>query len=114
MANIPSERFAVGEDLLAAAADVDIAGQRSGHTTTNHRRERWRRAGGGFQNKHDKEDCATAAAATAAVMGKIIKQLFPENYVLYIEGEGAEVLPPLFENFRFDKEYRQKNEKYRS
>ena len=25
MANIPSERFAVGEDLLAAAADVDIA-----------------------------------------------------------------------------------------
>ena len=40
MANIPSERFAVGEDLLAAAADVDIAGQRSGHTTTNHQRER--------------------------------------------------------------------------
>ena len=25
MANIPSERFAVGEDFLAAAADVDIA-----------------------------------------------------------------------------------------
>jgi len=42
------------------------------------------------------------AGATAAVMGKIIRQLFPENYVLCIEGEGAEVLPPLFENFRFD------------
>ena len=41
-------------------------GQRSGHTTTSHRRERWRRAGSGLQNKHNKEDCATAAAATTA------------------------------------------------
>ena len=42
------------------------------------------------------------AGATAAIMGKMIKQLFPENYMLYLEGDGAEVLPPLFENFRFD------------
>jgi aldehyde dehydrogenase (NAD+) len=32
----------------------------------------------------------------------MIRQLFPENYMLYLEGDGAAVLPPLFENFRFD------------
>jgi aldehyde dehydrogenase (NAD+) len=42
------------------------------------------------------------AGATAAIMGKMMKQLFPENYMLYLEGDGAAVLPPLFENFRFD------------
>jgi aldehyde dehydrogenase (NAD+) len=42
------------------------------------------------------------APATAAVMGKIIHELFPENYVLYMEGEGAQVLTPMFESFRFD------------
>ena len=42
------------------------------------------------------------APATAAVMGKIIQDLFPENYILYVEGEGAQVLTPMFEEFRFD------------
>lgn len=42
------------------------------------------------------------APATAAVMAKIIKNLFPENYILYVEGEGAQVLPAMFSSFRFD------------
>lgn len=42
------------------------------------------------------------APATAEVMKKIIHSLFPENYILYVEGEGAEVLPPMLNEFRFD------------
>jgi aldehyde dehydrogenase (NAD+) len=42
------------------------------------------------------------APATAAVMGKMIADLFPDNYMLYIEGEGATVLPPLLTENRFD------------
>ncbi len=42
------------------------------------------------------------APATAAVMKKISTTLFPENYVLYLEGEGAMVLPPLLTENRFD------------
>ncbi len=42
------------------------------------------------------------APATAAVMGKMIADLFPDNYMLYIEGEGAVVLPPLLSENRFD------------
>lgn len=42
------------------------------------------------------------APATAAVMAKMVKALFPENYILYQEGDGAEVLPIMFNNFRFD------------
>lgn len=42
------------------------------------------------------------APATAAVMKKIIHSLFPENYVLYLEGEGNMVLPPILSEFRFD------------
>ena len=42
------------------------------------------------------------APATAKVMGNIIKALFPENYILYVEGEGATVLPPLLTENRFD------------
>lgn len=42
------------------------------------------------------------APATAAVMGKIINSLFPDNYILYMEGEGATVLPPLLTENRFD------------
>ena len=42
------------------------------------------------------------APATAAVMGKIINSLFPNNYILYMEGEGATVLPPLLTENRFD------------
>ena len=42
------------------------------------------------------------APATAKVMGKIIESLFPKNYILYLEGEGAIVLPPLLTENRFD------------
>ena len=42
------------------------------------------------------------APATAAVMRRIIGDLFPENYILYIEGDGAQVLPPLLTQNRFD------------
>ncbi len=42
------------------------------------------------------------APATAAVMGKMIADLFPDNYMLYLEGEGAIVLPPLLSENRFD------------
>ena len=35
-------------------------------------------------------------------MGKIIDSLFPDNFVLYLEGEGATVLPPLLSEYRFD------------
>lgn len=42
------------------------------------------------------------APATAAVMGKIIADLFPENYMMYLEGDGATVLPPLLTENRFD------------
>jgi aldehyde dehydrogenase (NAD+) len=42
------------------------------------------------------------APATAKVMGKIIHTLYPNNYILYMEGEGATVLPPLLTENRFD------------
>jgi aldehyde dehydrogenase (NAD+) len=42
------------------------------------------------------------APATAKVMGKIIERLFPENYILYMEGDGATVIPPLLTENRFD------------
>ena len=42
------------------------------------------------------------APATAKVMAKIIADLFPNNYMLYLEGDGATVLPPLLTDNRFD------------
>jgi aldehyde dehydrogenase (NAD+) len=42
------------------------------------------------------------APATAGVMKKIIHSLFPENYMMYLEGDGATVLPPLLTENRFD------------
>jgi aldehyde dehydrogenase (NAD+) len=42
------------------------------------------------------------APATAKLMGKIVESLFPENYIQYLEGEGATVLPPLLTDNRFD------------
>ncbi len=42
------------------------------------------------------------APATAKLMGKIVESLFPENYIQYLEGEGAIVLPPLLTDNRFD------------
>lgn len=42
------------------------------------------------------------APATTAVMKKIIDENFSNNYILYVEGDGAEVTPQLINNFRFD------------
>lgn len=42
------------------------------------------------------------APATSKVMGNIINDLFPDNYILYLEGEGAVVLPTLLTENRFD------------
>ncbi len=43
------------------------------------------------------------APATAAIMKKIVRECMPENYVAYIEGDGAALLPGLIKSFRFDK-----------
>ena len=42
------------------------------------------------------------APATAKAMAKIVADLFPNNYMLYLEGDGATVLPPLLTENRFD------------
>jgi aldehyde dehydrogenase (NAD+) len=42
------------------------------------------------------------APATSAVMKTLIEETFPKEYILYIEGDGAEVVPPLMQSFRFD------------
>jgi len=42
------------------------------------------------------------APATAAVMRKLVEDTFPKEYILYVEGEGAEVIPPMLQHFRFD------------
>lgn len=42
------------------------------------------------------------AGATAAVTKKIIAAAFPPNFVLYVEGEGAQVVPAMMAAFRFD------------
>lgn len=42
------------------------------------------------------------APATAKVMQQIIESLFDKQYILYLTGEGATVLPPILEGFRFD------------
>jgi aldehyde dehydrogenase (NAD+) len=42
------------------------------------------------------------AAATARVMGEIIREIFSPEYVYYVEGDGAEVVPAMMNNFRFN------------
>lgn len=42
------------------------------------------------------------APATAAIMRTIVKEVFPEEYVLYIEGDGAVVIPEMMNRFRFN------------
>lgn len=42
------------------------------------------------------------APATAAVIKKIIEENFPSNYILLAEGDGAEVVPYMMNNFRFN------------
>jgi aldehyde dehydrogenase (NAD+) len=42
------------------------------------------------------------APATSTIMKKIIEENFPRDYILYIEGDGAQVVPAMINNFRFD------------
>jgi aldehyde dehydrogenase (NAD+) len=42
------------------------------------------------------------APATAAIMKKIIEDNFPPEYILYVEGDGAEVVPGMMKSFVFD------------
>jgi aldehyde dehydrogenase (NAD+) len=42
------------------------------------------------------------APATDEVMKKIIEDVFPKEYILYLQGEGASVIPAMMNDFRFD------------
>jgi len=42
------------------------------------------------------------APATAGVIKKIIEETFAEEFILYVEGDGAVVVPQMMNNFRFD------------
>jgi aldehyde dehydrogenase (NAD+) len=42
------------------------------------------------------------APATAAVMKQLIRSVFSDQFVLYVEGDGAEVVPLMMNDFRFD------------
>ena len=42
------------------------------------------------------------APATDAVMKKIIEDVFPKEYILYVQGDGAAVIPAMMNDFRFD------------
>ena len=41
------------------------------------------------------------APAAAAVMKKIIEEIFPKEYVLYVEGDGSAVIPAMMGSFSF-------------
>ena len=42
------------------------------------------------------------ASATDAVMKKIIEDVYPPEYILYVQGGGATVVPEMMNNFAFD------------
>ncbi|MCA2692362.1 MULTISPECIES: aldehyde dehydrogenase [unclassified Microcystis] len=42
------------------------------------------------------------ASATEKLVVKIIKEIFPEEYVLIVPGDGAEVIPNMLDSFTFD------------
>ena len=42
------------------------------------------------------------APATAELMQKIIESVFPKEYILYVPGDGATVIPAMMQHFRFD------------
>lgn len=42
------------------------------------------------------------APTSTAIMKKIITENFPPEYILFIEGDGAQVVPAMMKNFRFD------------
>ena len=43
-----------------------------------------------------------AAPATAAKIAKIIAETFSNQYIIVVQGDGAEVVPMMMKNFRFD------------
>ncbi|HVE60528.1 MAG TPA: aldehyde dehydrogenase [Chitinophagaceae bacterium] len=42
------------------------------------------------------------APATSAAMKKLIEENFSKDYIFYVEGDGAEVVPAMMNDFRFD------------
>jgi aldehyde dehydrogenase (NAD+) len=42
------------------------------------------------------------ATATETVMKKIIESIFPKEHILYVQGDGATVIPQMMNNFSFD------------
>jgi len=42
------------------------------------------------------------APATAVVMQKIVETVFPKEYILYVPGDGASVIPEMMNHFSFD------------
>jgi aldehyde dehydrogenase (NAD+) len=42
------------------------------------------------------------APSTEAVMKKIIEDVFPKEYILYVQGDGVSVIPSMMNNFTFD------------
>jgi aldehyde dehydrogenase (NAD+) len=42
------------------------------------------------------------APATETVMKKIIEDVFPKEYILYVQGDGVTVIPEMMNNFSFD------------
>lgn len=42
------------------------------------------------------------APATEAAIKKIIEETFPPEYILYVQGDGASVIPQMMNNFSFD------------
>jgi aldehyde dehydrogenase (NAD+) len=42
------------------------------------------------------------APATDAVMKAIIEEVFPKEYIFYVQGDGASVIPSMMNDFRFD------------
>ncbi|MBX9785088.1 MAG: aldehyde dehydrogenase [Chitinophagaceae bacterium] len=42
------------------------------------------------------------AKATEAVIKKMMEEIFPSDYILMVEGNGAEVVPAMMNNFTFD------------
>ena len=42
------------------------------------------------------------ASATDAVMRKIIERVFPQEYIMYVQGNGVTVVPEMMNNFTFD------------
>lgn len=42
------------------------------------------------------------APASAAIMARIIEEVFPRNYIRYVPGDGATVIPEMMNHFSFD------------